>query len=275
MLGSLFAQTRKPDQIIVVDASEPPVAEVARGMPGLNIVYSRHWPPSAAAQRNAGLQLVDKRATLIGFADDDTTFESNAFEAMLDFWRSAADDVLGASFNLLNYELPSGQPIKRSTFVNWLGLYASEPGAVARSGWQSIFGRTSATCYVDWLPSTAVLWRREVLSRTCFDEYFSGYSYLEDLDFSYGLSRRGKLAVVAEAGYCHYPSSHGRVSQRSFGRVEVRNRLYFVRKHGLSVMHCRCCIAIRAIMTLLNAVIKADPSQFSRLIGNIEGLLAW
>jgi GT2 family glycosyltransferase len=272
MLTSLSSQTRKPDQVVIVDASLDPVEHVVRRFNDLNLTYERHWPPSASAQRNTGVRLADPRATLIGFADDDTTFEADSFEKMLALWMSAGEDLLGASFNILNYELPSGQRLKRSKLANRLGLYASEPGAVAPSGWQSIFGRVSATSYVAWLPSGAVLWRSELLRDVCFDEFFTGYSYLEDLDFSFGVSRRGKLAVVAEAGYCHFPSPHGRVSLRNFGRVEVRNRLYFVRKHGLSVARCRCCIIIRAVMTLLQGLRAWDCSYFSRLLGNLEGL---
>lgn len=271
LLASLSAQTRKPDQVVVIDASADPVEHAVKQFTDLNLVYQRYWPPSGTAQRNAGVRLADPRATLIGFVDDDAAFEPDSFEKMLAFWMSAGD-VLGASFNILNYELPSGQALKRSTLANWLGLYASRPGAVAPSGWQSIFGRVSATSYVDWLPSGAVLWRSELLRDACFDEYFTGYSYLEDLDFSFGIGRRGKLAVVAEAGYSHFPSAHGRVSLRNFGRVEVRNRLYFVRKHGLSVVRCRCCIVIRAAMTLAQGLAKLDRSYFSRLLGNLEGL---
>lgn len=108
-----------------------------------------------------------------------------------------------------------------------------------------------------------------------FDEYFDTYSYVEDLDFSYSIGRKGRLAVVAEAGYSHFPSASGRISPRQFGRLEVRNRLYFVRKHGLSVSRCFLGIGIRFALTLLAALPSIDRSMLARAIGNVEGLLAF
>jgi glycosyltransferase involved in cell wall biosynthesis len=274
MLTSLSLQTRKPDQVVVVDASIDPVEVVAKGFPELNLVYERHWPPSASAQRNAGILLCAPEAAFVGFMDDDTTFEADAFEKMMEFWRNAREDLLGASFNLLNYEMPAGQSLKRSKLTNWLGLYSSTPGGVAQSGWQSIFGRVSDTCHVDWLPSGAVLWRSNVLQTARFDEFYTGYSYLEDLDFSFGVSRKGKLAVVAEAGYCHFPSPHGRASLRNFGRVEVRNRVHFVRKHGLSTLRCYVCVLGRFVMTLLQCLNSPGCGNLGRALGNLEGLVS-
>ena len=130
------------------------------------------------------------------------------------------------------------------------------------------------TQFVAWLPSTAVLWRAEVLRQRGFDEFFDGYSYLEDLDFSYSIGQQGRLAVVADAGYYHFPSPAGRVSQRQFGRVEVRNRLHFVRKAGLSVPRCYMGIGVRIAMSVASAAIRFDSAMLARAVGNLEYLIA-
>jgi len=271
LLESLRQQTVTPPEIIVVDASRESVESVVTAFPELRTRYVRHWPPSAAAQRNAGIRACDPSATLIGFADDDTTFEPNSFAAMLRFWESAGEDVLGASFNILNYRLPGWQSLKRSRVSSRLGLYPEKQGGVAPSGWQSVIGKVSQTQFVEWLPTGAAVWRRHVLDGCTFDEYFDTYSYVEDLDFSYSIGQKGRLAVVAEAGYSHFPSAGGRVSPRQFGRLEVRNRLYFVRKHGLSVPRCFLGISIRFAMTLLAALPSFDRGMAARAIGNVEG----
>ena len=54
MLASLAAQSRKADQIVVVDGSEPPVRHVVEEFPGIGIEYVRVFPPSLAQQRNGG-----------------------------------------------------------------------------------------------------------------------------------------------------------------------------------------------------------------------------
>jgi GT2 family glycosyltransferase len=258
-----------------VDASREPVEPIVAAFPDLHPHYLRHLSSSAAAQRNAGIRACDPTTTLLGFVDDDTTFEPEAFAKMLKFWESAGEDVLGASFNVLNCRPSGGLSLKRSRISACLGLYSPRMGGVAPSGWQSMIGQVSQTQFVEWLPSTAAVWRKNVLGRYAFDEYFDTYSYLEDLDLSYSIGRKGRLAIVAEAGYSHFPSTGGRISPRQFGQLEVRNRLYFVRKHGLSLSRCFLGVGIRLTMTLVAALPSFERGMLSRAIGNLEGLLAF
>lgn len=274
LLASLRGQSTLPEQIVVVDASIEPIEDVIARFPELTIRYVRHWPPSAAAQRNAGILACAPSATLIGFADDDTTFEPTAFENMLAFWRTAPPDVLGAAFNIRNYPERGRALVKNSAFTQWLGLYSSRPGAVSSSGWQTVIGQLAETQLVDWLPSTAVVFRRSVFDRSLFDDAFESYSYLEDLDLSYTIGRIGRLAVVADAGFSHFPSTGGRISPRQFGRFEVRNRLYFVRKHRLSVARCYVGLASRIAMSIGSGLAHRNTAMLRRAVGNIEALFS-
>ena len=133
MLKSLQNQTTPPAEIIVVDASTDPVERILREFPNLPLIYLRHLPPSAAAQRNAGIQACSRSATLIGFADDDIIFEAKAIEHLLRFWDNASPDILGAAFNLLNYPQRSPSFLKSSKISEALGLYSPRPGSVSRS----------------------------------------------------------------------------------------------------------------------------------------------
>lgn len=275
LLQSLRCQTAPPDEIVVVDASREPVEPVVREFPELTVRYLRYWPPSAAAQRNTGIRACDPASTLIGFADDDTTFEPKAFAHMRNFWKTATPDILGAAFNIRNYPSRGSSFLKHGRLAEWLGLYSPRPGSVSRSGWQTVTGEIAKTQFVDWLPSTASLFRREVFGANNLDEEFQSYSYLEDLDLSYTISRLGRLAIVADAGFFHFPSAAGRVSARRFGRFEVRNRLYFVRKHRLSVGRCYLGLAIRLAMSVGGGVIRRDLALLARALGNIEELIGW
>jgi GT2 family glycosyltransferase len=127
---------------------------------------------------------------------------------------------------------------------------------------------------VEWLPSGASLFRREVFGKDIFDEFYQSYSYLEDLDFSYTISRAGRLAIVADAGFSHFPSPEGRVSARQFGRCEVRNRLYFVRKQGLSITRCYLGLAIRLAMSVGSGLAHWNAGRLSRALGNMEELMS-
>ena len=272
MLASLDEQSVRPGQVVIVDASTEPVESVVAEFPSLRIDYLRHLPPSASAQRNAGIQAVAPAMDFVGFLDDDAVLAPGAMEAMLAFWSQGPADVGGAAFNYLNAEPVAGGRLKRSRLTSWLGLYAAAPGQVAPSGWQSLTGPIEQTTWVRWLCSGASVWRRQVLETTVFDEFFDGYSYLEDLDFSYTVARKYRLAIVAEAGFRHYPSPSGRGSAYRFGKVEARNRLYFVRKHGLSVWRCYLGLLVRLAMTAGSALTGRPQAKLARAAGNVSSM---
>jgi GT2 family glycosyltransferase len=271
---SLLAQSRVPDEVVVVDASARPslLAGSAGARPVLSFV--RTAVASASRQRNLGLDAVGPGAGLVGFLDDDAVLEGDAVEEMLRFWRSAGPDVAGAAFNMTNHPPLDWPLLKRLPLVARLGLYSGRGGAVTASGFQTMIGPVNETVWTDWLPSGASVWRREVFSRFRFDEWFAGYSYLEDLDFSYRVARTAKLSVVAPARYRHLPAAGGRGTGYVFGVREVLNRTHFVRKHAeLSLARCRAALALRLLMSLAFAVRERKALYASRALGNAVGLV--
>ncbi|MBM9612696.1 glycosyltransferase [Desulfobulbus rhabdoformis] len=283
MLHSFMAQTRRPDQVIVVDASGEPVSAVVDEFPALKIEYKR-WTdkPSAAGQRNGGEALLRDDIDLVCFFDDDQVLHRDAVEKMMAFWANQSTMTQGGE-NLDVAPLTStAPPLGAATFYNtdnehddrpsafkksWLsqklGLYTSRPGGVAPSGWQNLYGPMTENANVEWMGSGAAVVRRDVLAEFPFDDFFDGYSYLEDLEFSYSISRKYRMTVVTEAKFDHFHSSAGRGSAVHFGRIEVRNRLYIVKKHGLSMASFRLAMCIRFCMSIASG-------QFERAKGNID-----
>ncbi len=274
LLKSLSTQSHLPDQIVIVDSSAYAVTDVVtQEFPELNIKYIHHTPPSASAQRNIGIQSVDTNIELIGFLDDDIVLAPNALKIMLIFWRTAPDDLGGCAFNLMNPAPRSNSRLKESALTRQFGLYSDKKGVVMPSGWQTLAGTVKGTTFVEWLPSTAAVLRREIFERFSFDEFFDGYSYLEDLDFSFSVSRHYRLAIIADVEYWHYPSPSGRVSQYCFGKIEVRNRLYIVRKHRLSLSRCYLGLLVRFFMTLGSALMTRKRADLQRALGNYMGIV--
>jgi GT2 family glycosyltransferase len=272
LLNNLSGQSVRPDQVIIVDSSADPAGAVTEEFPDLNIRYIRHPKPSASAQRNAGIKAVDDGIELVGFLDDDIILEDGSISAMMKFWTSAPEDMGGCSFNFRNLIPTEKQWLKTSRLAQWLGLYSAEKWVVTQSGWQT-FSEVTETTSAQWLPAGASVWRKAVLDQFKFEEHFDGYSYLEDLDFSFGVSKYYRLAVVADAGFFHYHSPSGRVGSFDFGRMEVLNRLYFVKKHGLSICRCYAGLMIRLSMSVATAIKTADRNLFKRAMGNCSGLI--
>lgn len=272
MLAGLAAQTVPPVEVVVVDAGTDTAEAVVRAHRGVNARWLSHAPPSAAMQRNAGVRALRSDATLVALLDDDLALEPDAFERMAAFWETAGQDVGGASLNLVEDVHPGHGALKRSELVTRIGLYHAEPGRVAPSGWQSAVRVLDRDTYVEWLPTAAVWWRRELFADHAFDTYFTGYSYLEDLDFSYGVSRTHRLAVVADARYRNALPAASRPAF-PFGRMEAANRLYVVMKRRLSVPHCLVGLAVRWGMTLREALTGGGRASLGRAAGNLAAVL--
>jgi len=273
MLRSLADQSVLPNGVIVVDGSDVSVEEVIQQFaPILPLYYMKHLPASATAQRNAGINALPRQADLAGFLDDDAALEPSALERMTAFWKAAPADLGGSAFNMINHPAMRFGLFKRTWMAEILGLYSAKSGIVMPSGWQTMIGKLQHTCFVDWLPSGASMWRAEILRAVNFDEFFSGYSYLEDLDFSFMVRKHWRLAVVADAQYGHYPSPIRHLDGFRFGRTEVRNRLYFVRKHGLSVPRCWLGMVARLAMTVGTALAHFDSDAARRALGNMVGM---
>jgi GT2 family glycosyltransferase len=269
MLESLERQTRQPEQVVIIDEAGEGHA-LAREFSRLNIAVTTFPGGSASAKRNRGMELVAPDIELIGFMDDDIVLEPAAVKAMMDFWKTAGADVAGAGCNWVNQDPLYARRLKSLPVVSWLGLYDARGGRVMPSGFQTLIGVVSENRYVQWLSSIAVVYRRHLLAEHHFDEWYEGYSYLEDLDLSYALSRKYKLAVVAGARFRHYPSSLGRPDTYLFGKKEVINRLHFVRKHPeLSVGRCLLALGVRNLMSLYRAVTRLDKASFRRALGNL------
>lgn len=274
MLKSLAEQSCLPDQVIIIDEGQP-IGDLAREFPRLDLQVLSLLGSSTSVKRNAGARAARPEMTLIGFMDDDIVLEPGAIEAMLAFWDEAPADVGGASVNLVNHPPLYASWLKSLRIASWLGLYSREKGAVLRSGIHTMKGRVGKTMYVRWLGTSAAVYAKKVLEEYAFDEWFQGYSYLEDLDFSYRVGKKHKLAVVADARFYHYPSPIGRPRPYLFGKKEVVNRLYFVSKHKeLSLPLCCFALVVRSLLSLILGVSKRDVSYLKRALGNYVGFFS-
>ena len=271
MLESLAAQTRLPNEVIIVDEDESSRAFADR-FPQLNIRVLV-LPGSATAKRNAGIKALRRDVALVGFMDDDIVLEPAAVGAVAAFWEQAKSALGGTGCNYANAPGGFAPALKRLPIWAALGLYQPQPGGVARSGFQTRASGLQQTARVRWLPSGATFYSREVLEEFRFDEWFDSYSYLEDLDFSYRVGRKYQLAVVSAANFHHYPSQVGRPGAYLFGKKEVLNRFYFVSKHP-ELSRGLCCLAllIRTLMNLAFSVVRMHRGYLERFGGNLAGM---
>jgi GT2 family glycosyltransferase len=274
LLENLNGQTVVPKEIVVVDSSEKPIRNILVKFPHLNTKYVRFSPPSISKQCNLGIKKIDVSIKLIGICGDDTEFEKDAIENMSIFWETAERNIGGASFNLLNHPPVYASRWKSKDLMSNLQIYSKEKGKVMQSGFHTMIGTVEKNTYTEWISTCASIWRREVLEKHQFDEWFEGYSYLEDLDFSYRVGKEYKLVVVANAKFYHNHVSKGRENSFVFGKREVINRIYFVQKNEeLLLSKCYLALAVRLFLSLILGIKEHKKIYFKRVWGNIVAFL--
>jgi GT2 family glycosyltransferase len=272
LLASLAAQTRRPEQLIVVDGSDPPIKGVCDAARGLAVDYVRVFPPSLAAQRNAGMRQLRAGITHAGYLDDDIVLEPDAIEQMLRFWERVDPAVGGVGFNITN------RPHIRGMWLKRLFLIEDEvPGRMLRSGCAASFPAREGDLETDWLSGGATVGRRDVIERFAYDDWFSGTGLLEDVDYSFNVRGTWRLAVAGGAKLAHYSRPIRPESQFLLGKWQIVNRMYIVRKYrgrGLNVPLAWWASLGQLAMHLGAAVLRFDAQLWSRAKGNLAGIVS-
>tara|TARA_B100001063_G_scaffold246985_1_gene289083 strand:+ start:3546 stop:4463 length:918 start_codon:yes stop_codon:yes gene_type:complete len=269
MLNSLVKQERKPEQIIIVDGSKPSIKNVVNDFKKLNIDYITIYPPSLAKQRNAGMALLKKDITLAGYLDDDVVLEKDAIKNMLNFWNNAKPNTGGTVFNIINT-----QPAKWTRVKSLLFLDSPTPGKLLMSGCTSILGHQQNNISVDWLCGGATVWKREVIDKYKYDEWFKGIGYLEDVDFSFNVKNEYELYLVSNAKLAHYSRPVNSEKYFVLGKWQIFNRMYIVKKYryrGLSITKAWVATLGLIFLNLAIGLIKQDKNAINKGLGNICG----
>ncbi|WIM05128.1 MAG: glycosyltransferase [Candidatus Nitricoxidivorans perseverans] len=272
MLASLGAQTRRPDQVIVVDGSDPDIRHVVEAFPELGIDYVRVFPPSLSRQRNAGMARLREGISLAGYLDDDLVLEPEAVERMMSFWEGADSTVGGAAFSITNFPAPRHVPLKSLFWID-----SAKPGRVLPSGVVSSLMCEGGDLETDWLCGGATIWRREVIDTYRYDEWYQGTGFLEDVDYSFSVRERYRLFLVASARLAHY--SHPVRPERQFllGKWQIVNRMRLVRKfrsRGLSPWKSWVASVALTALNFGQALVARDGQYLNRARGNFAGLFS-
>ena len=272
MLRSLVAQTRLPDQVIVVDGSGVEVSWCVAEFPVLKIDYLRLLPPSLSDQRNAGMAMLRAEITHAGYLDDDVVLELDAVYEMASFWGTADSDIGGAAFNVVN-----GAGSISPALMQRIGVWSVGVGSVAPSGLVCEVGRVNIDIESDWLCGGATVWRREVIEAYSYDNWFQGTGFMEDVDYSYRVRERYRLFVLAAARLAHFTPPVRPDRQFLFGKWQVINRMYIVRKYrhrGLSLRKAWGVSLILLVANSLRGIFNRQPGLLDRSMGNLAGIVS-
>ena len=103
---------------------------------------------------------------------------------------------------------------------------------VCKNGWHTKISNLKSDAETMWLSTQACIYKSNYIKNyLSFDRSLGKYSYLDDLFFSYKLSKKGKLSMCSRAKYLH-PDNIERKNY-NFGIKEIVNRYKFVKINHL------------------------------------------
>lgn len=271
LFDTIFIQTYLPDEFVIVDSSDNDLTkdyiDSIRSKIKSNIVYIKS-EPGLTLQRNIGI------STAIGdvliFTDDDGILEKDYIENIMKCYED--DSVMGVGTQQTNYVVKS----KISSFTRRLFLLsrADGNGTLQRSGYPALQFMSNK----DTIADTEILggfcsYRKVVFNDFKYDENLKGYGLMEDVEFSYRVSRKYRLVYNPFARVYHNESKTERINHRKLLFMYIYNNYYLTKKNmGMSyknipfVLWAYLGICIRAAAT--SCVYRTlDP-----ILGIIDGV---
>lgn len=225
-MNSIMIQTHIPNEIVIVDSSDDKSTRrlIERYVTNdLIPIKYLHTSPGLTRQRNIGIS--ESWGKIVAFLDDDIILDQEYFFQIMKCFETSHDvfGVGGSDLNVARISLLA--KCFRKLFM--LTVTDGKQGVIKRSGLAS-FQIGSKLSEID---ETEILcgcscYRREVFQKYTFDEYFEGYGFMEDVDFSYRVSRQHRLLYTPLAKFIHNHSPSGRLDLRKLHEMQVFNHYY-------------------------------------------------
>jgi GT2 family glycosyltransferase len=284
LLEALATQTRKPDEVIIADASgskdvralTDPSRWQARG---LIVRYLHVEPANAVGQRKAAINAAT--GSLLLLLDDDVVPEPHCVAAMVDCLSAA--DVVGVCADFSNQHWPPPTTLWR-WYLRWVhGLTGTSwqgrvIGPLLRFGYHPC---PAAPAPMEWLGSGNSLIRRTAYDRAGgFADFFLHRSTLnEDVDLGIKLAREGRLLLCPAARMAHTHAPGGRASARVLAEDDLYNRYAILRQtlqhpRAVAIMLIGAYFAIETASGLASSLRGFRTGGFgSRLAGRLRAMI--
>jgi glycosyltransferase involved in cell wall biosynthesis len=264
-LESLAACDPAPSEVIVVDgdttrSAEPVVADAGGGREGWRYVTG---PRGSSHQRNTGIDAAT--GDIIVFSDDDVTYAPDVFGVLQKAYADPA--IVGATTKVIEAtDHKVGR--KESRFRRLLPGGGTE-GTFTRYGYPNYLVDVDAPRDVEFMPGCFMSARTEAARRVRFDEHLTEYGLLEDEDFSYRLTRAGRVVYLPQVTIHHLKTGFATHDKRAFSRKVVVNRSYLFKKNFAQTFGARMQFRMFIAGLFLHRVLNRDREG---LRGLMEGL---
>jgi glycosyltransferase involved in cell wall biosynthesis len=255
-------------EVIVVDGDP---GRSARGViegiriahPNMSVRYLES-DPGMTLQRNVGIDAA--KGEVVVFTDDDCRLDRGLFEALAVAYEDPT--VVGVTGQVIQPPLPrlGSDPHSR---LRWLVLGGGRQGKMTSFGFRRPIVDLEQSRDVEFMPGPLMSARRALAAEVRFDERLEGYGLGEDDDFSYRVSRRGRVRYEPTAMVHHHELGWRRMDRRERDHRQVVNRTYLFRKNFPGTPRARAGFALLMAMLLVHRVLNRE---WEGVRGLLEGI---
>lgn len=279
-LASIWPQSRRPDELILIDDGDLDAAvrdDVAAHCSrlGVRFLCEKNARPGLTPGRNLAARLAT--GDVLFYLDDDVTCRPDCIERVAALFADPAIAGVTATIEEPRFEC------SRSARLYQLGYRIAAWWRIApRTGPKGppprILERPWVATRARWLSGAAMALRRTIVLEHPFDENLVEYALGEDREMGYRLASRYWLLESKLARVVHRRDGAARTENRRLGYMTVRNYLYILGKTCTIGVGERLLIAwslfVVACMHLAWSLGPGQRGHFSSLWGMLEGLAA-
>ena len=285
LLRSLALQSRRPDEIVVADASVGDAVACVIARPiwasqGLNVRRIPVRPPNAVRQRVAAIAESDGEYLL--FLDDDVVLEPDCVEQLLGHLAQNTS-VVGAFADFNNQSWPLPTRAWRFYLRYILGMkdgawQGRVVGPLLRFGYNPVPGDASPMA---WLGTCNTMIRRSAYDQAGgFSDFFLHRCTInEDVDLGLKIAKVGAIVFCPSARMGHFHAPGGRVSAAIAAEDDLYNR-YLVMRHtqGRSARSAFALVTlflvVETVSNLGGAILRFRGGGFgARLYGRCRAMV--
>jgi len=238
-IQTLIHQTRLPDELIVVDSTNPPI--ISHYFSSENLPFSIKYEnslPGLPHQRNIGIDL--SHGELITFFDDDVLLSPEYFYEIEQVFLNDKNSEIGAvSGRIINYPgseniswLSKAKQMLYDCYSTIFLLSKLGNGKFRFSGNPTHSHQDNFGHFIECLSGGCTSFRRQIFDHVRFDENMNGYAFMEDTDISKQVLNLGyKAYYCAKAQLIHNVSKTGRIDEKLLYEMIIRNQIYLFEKN--------------------------------------------
>ena len=213
----------------------------------------------AADARNQGAGSAD--GEIFFFIDDDVVLERDYVKHMISSFSD--EEVAGVTGVITNARIPGKRWLLFSQLF-CLSTVSRFRGYMRRSGYPCYLLDGREPTPVDVMSGSNMSLRRDVFLKHLFDYRLSGYSYLEDADLSYRVSRKHRLLLNPSCCLVHNSIDKG--VNENYYMIKTSYHRYIFKKNMATSWLNRSCYVLSLIADLILVTDRARKEGNKRLV---------